>query len=291
MRRSLNLINKENSDIKYHIDHYPDGQIQLVLEDLDDNKFHLVILTRICNSDDLFILMQLSDIVNRRGLSCTLYITYLLAARTDRLFSWNTSFTLKIVMDVLKSFNSEIMILDPHSEAANRLSDNRVYEINFINMLINCTNVFDDSDNIVIVAPDEGAKDRLEHIVASSIFRNPIIYCSKTRDESGKVTEVKVKSESPIQVNKKTRLIVIDDLCDGGGTFMAIAPELKRYEVKEIDLLITHSIQLDGLKKVSSVYDKVITSNSYKDWNSMSDIPDNVEIIDVVNMIEDEIRC
>lgn len=291
MRRSLNLINKENSDIKYHIDHYPDGQIQLVLEDLDDNKFHLVILTRICNSDDLFILMQLSDIVNRRGLSCTLYITYLLAARTDRLFSWNTSFTLKIVMDVLKSFNSEIMILDPHSEAANRLSDNRVYEINFINMLINCTNVFDDSDNIVIVAPDEGAKDRLEHIVTSSIFRNPIIYCSKTRDESGKVTEVKVKSESPIQVNKKTRLIVIDDLCDGGGTFMAIAPELKKYEAKEVDLVITHSIQLEGLKKVASVYDKVITSNSYKDWNSMSDIPDNVEIIDVVNMIEDEIRC
>lgn len=291
MRRSLNLINKENSDIKYHIDHYPDGQIQLVLEDLDDNKFHLVILTRICNSDDLFILMQLSDIVNRRGLSCTLYVTYLLAARTDRLFSWNTSFTLKIVMDVLRSFNSEIMIFDPHSDVVNRLSGNKVYEINFVNMLINYTDIFDDSDNIVIVAPDEGAKDRLEHIVASSIFRNPIIYCSKTRDESGKVTEVKVKSESPIQVNKKTRLIVIDDLCDGGGTFMAIAPELKRYEVKEIDLLITHSIQLDGLKKVSSVYDKVITSNSYKDWNSMSDIPDNVEIIDVVNMIEDEIRC
>lgn len=291
MRRSLNLINKENSDIKYHIDHYPDGQIQLVLEDLDDNKFHLVILTRICNSDDLFILMQLSDIVNRRGLSCTLYVTYLLAARTDRLFSWNTSFTLKIVMDVLRSFNSEIMIFDPHSDVVNRLSGNKVYEINFVNMLINYTDIFDDSDNIVIVAPDEGAKDRLEHIVTSSIFRNPIVYCSKTRDENGKVTEVKVKSESPIQVNKKTRLIVIDDLCDGGGTFMAIAPELKRYEVKEIDLLITHSIQLDGLKKVSSVYDKVITSNSYKDWNSMSDIPDNVEIIDVVNMIEDEIRC
>lgn len=291
MRRSLNLINKENSDIKYHIDHYPDGQIQLVLEDLDDNKFHLVILTRICNSDDLFILMQLSDIVNRRGLSCTLYVTYLLAARTDRLFSWNTSFTLKIVMDVLRSFNSEIMIFDPHSDVVNRLSGNKVYEINFVNMLINYTDIFDDSDNIVIVAPDEGAKDRLEHIVASSIFRNPIIYCSKTRDESGKVTEVKVKSESPIQVNKKTRLIVIDDLCDGGGTFMAIAPELKKYEAKEVDLVITHSIQLDGLKKVSSVYDKVITSNSYKDWNSMSDIPDNVEIIDVVNMIEDEIRC
>lgn len=291
MRRSLNLINKENSDIKYHIDHYPDGQIQLVLEDLDDNKFHLVILTRICNSDDLFILMQLSDIVNRRGLSCTLYVTYLLAARTDRLFSWNTSFTLKIVMDVLKSFNSEIMILDPHSDVANRLSGNKVYEISFVNMLINYTDIFDDSDNIVIVAPDEGAKDRLEHIVTSSIFRNPIVYCSKTRDENGKVTEVKVKSESPIQVSKKTRLVIIDDLCDGGGTFMAIAPELKKYEAKEVDLVITHSIQLDGLKKVSSVYDKVITSNSYKDWNSMSDIPDNVEIIDVVNMIEDEIRC
>lgn len=291
MRRSLNLINKENSDIKYHIDHYPDGQIQLVLEDLDDNKFHLVILTRICNSDDLFILMQLSDIVNRRGLSCTLYVTYLLAARTDRLFSWNTSFTLKIVMDVLKSFNSEIMIFDPHSDVVNRLSDNRVYEINFINMLINYTDIFDDSDNIVIVAPDEGAKDRLEHIVTSSIFRNLIIYCSKTRDENGKVTEVKVKSESPIQVNKKTRLIVIDDLCDGGGTFMAIAPELKKYEAKEVDLVITHSIQLEGLKKVASVYDKVITSNSYKDWNLMSNLPSNIKIINAISMIEDEVRC
>ena len=291
MRRSLNLINKENSDIKYHIDHYPDGQIQLVLEDLDDNKFHLVILTRICNSDDLFILMQLSDIVNRRGLSCTLYVTYLLAARTDRLFSWNTSFTLKIVMDVLRSFNSEIMILDPHSDVANRLSGNKVYEINFVNMLINYTDIFDDSDNIVIVAPDEGAKDRLEHIVASSIFRNPIIYCSKTRDENGKVTEVKVKSESPIQVNKKTRLIAIDDLCDGGGTFMAIAPELKKYEAKEVDLVITHSIQLDGLEKVASVYDKVITSNSYKDWNLMSNLPSNIKIINAISMIEDEVRC
>lgn len=289
MRRSLNLINKENSDIKYHIDHYPDGQIQLVLEDLDDNKFHLVILTRICNSDDLFVLMQLSDIVNRRGLSCTLYITYLLAARTDRLFSWNTSFTLKIVMDVINSFNADyVNILDPHSEVANRLSDNKVYEINFINMLINYTDILDDSDNIIIVAPDEGAKDRLEHIINSSVFRNPIIHCNKTRDENGKVIEVKVKSESPIQVSKKARLIVIDDLCDGGGTFMAIAPELRRYEAKEVDLIITHSIQLEGLKKVASVYDKVITSNSYKDWNLMNNLPRNVNVINAVSMIEDE---
>ena len=48
----LNLIDKNKSDIKYHIDRYPDGQIQLVLENLDDNKLQLNILTRICSSDD-----------------------------------------------------------------------------------------------------------------------------------------------------------------------------------------------------------------------------------------------
>ena len=72
---------------------------------------------------------------------------------------------------------------------------------------------------------------------------------------------------------------------------MAIAPELKKYEAKEVDLVITHSIQLEGLKKVASVYDKVITSNSYKDWNLMNDLPSNIKIINAISMIEDEIRC
>lgn len=287
----LNLIDKNKSDIKYHIDRYPDGQIQLVLENLDDNKLQLNILTRICSSDDLFILMQLSDIISRRGLSCHLNITYLLAARTDRLFNWSTSFTLKLVMDVLNMFNSKtINILDPHSNAVYNLSNNLILESDFLSYLNESDPDFfgNAKDDIIIVSSDEGAKERLGFKMRNNpyLFKwtRPIIHCNKVRDEFGKVSKVEVNADSAICVNKKSRLIVIDDLCDGGGTFLAIHPELKKLEPSEIDLVITHSIQKSGIEKVSKLYDRVITSNSYNNWDE-SELPDNVTVVDVVSII------
>ena len=64
---TLNLVNKEKSDISYEIITFPDGEPHIKLIDLDRKK-DVSIICRIANPTDLFILMQVGNILNRQGI-------------------------------------------------------------------------------------------------------------------------------------------------------------------------------------------------------------------------------
>ena len=272
---TLNLIDVDRSGIKWKVDRYPDGQIQLVLDKFD-NKCKVKVITRLRCSDDIFILMQLSDIFNRRGLECSLFIPYLLTARTDRWFNTETAYSLKIVCDVINSFNllDGVTVLDPHSEVAGRLIDpylTEVYPYNYFD-------IFKNGGNLRIVAPDAGAYERLLDIYE---FDNiPIVKCNKVRDETGKVSKVEVDEAYVNFIKPSSNLIVVDDICDGGGTFLSLAPVLREYNPTSLSLMVTHSIQLEGLRKVASVYDKIYTTNSFNDWSNTCIA--NLEVVDIL---------
>lgn len=276
----LNLINVEKSDIKWRIDRYPDGQVQLVLDKFD-NKCELDILVRLRNSDDIFILMQLSDIVNRRGLDCSLSIPYLLTARTDRWLNTETAYSLRIICDIINSFKSHsaVRILDPHSEVASKLIDPCVTEINMYSNY----DMFKDY-NTIIVAPDAGAYDRLLGVY--ELNRTPIVKCNKVRDENGKVAGVEVDEDFKKFIKPSSNLIVVDDICDGGGTFLALASALKSFEFTKLNLMVTHSIQLSGLEKVAKEYDTVYTTNSFNDWDRYTSHIPNLNVLDIISVFE-----
>lgn len=281
----LNLINQNESEVKYHIDRYPDGQIQLVLDNLDDNKCELVIMTRLRSSDDLFLLMQLSDIVSRRGLKVDqLIITYLLAARTDRLFNMNTSFTLKIVADVINSFDTAVKILTPHSDRSLSLINKSIQDDIYYYL-----DRYDSKfwNNLVLVAPDEGAADRLKEYV--DFYGYKTITCIKKRSSNGSIESVTINNPYQMSFNK-SRLLVLDDLCDGGGTFIAIAPELRKLSPKSLEIAVTHAIQKSGIDKLSEAYDKVYITDSYTDWKSSDFSKGNVYVIPILSYISDSLH-
>jgi hypothetical protein len=64
----LNLIRPEKSSVKYRVIQFPDGEPHIVLENID-RKDNLSVICRVCNPTDLFILMQVGDILNRQGVS------------------------------------------------------------------------------------------------------------------------------------------------------------------------------------------------------------------------------
>lgn len=63
--------------------------------------------------------------------------------------------------------------------------------------------------------------------------------------------------------------IIIDDICDGGATFINIASKIKeyykgfKYEPK-IYLIVTHGIFSKGFKELSEYFDGIYCTNSYK---------------------------
>lgn len=261
----INFIYPEKSDIKYHIDTYPDSQTHLVLDEEMNRRERLDIYTRLSNLNDLWILMQLSDICQRQGIIIqNIYISYLFAARTDRLFSFNEALDLELVKKCLVSTKADsIAILEIHSS---RICHSEVKPSIYSEVF-----EYNIPSNAQIVFPDEGAKERYQFY----IFDNPIICAIKKRIAKD---QIKITLSSDLYLNRP--IYIMDDLCDGGGTFKALYNVLQEKGAEDIHLIVCHAIQKKALIELSQLYKTITISNSYKDWDK-EELPSNIKVIKV----------
>lgn len=258
VRQTIDLRHKEDGTIDYEIQKFPDGELHFVLKSQLDHKRPVFIDTRITCADELFILMQVLDICNRHGMNPSVSIFYLMGARMDRIMDFNRPFTLNIIKNTLSQFNARFEALAPHNPDALGWGD--------------WENLFGIDREAVACFPDKGAYERYyRHYPA-----NEKIMCSKKRDaETGKLTGFELDLNG-VDISGKD-VYVIDDLCDGGGTFCGIAPLIRKHNPKSLSLSVVHCIQKSGILKVAELYDNVYITNSYRDWQN-EDLPENVKI-------------
>lgn len=264
----LNLIKPEKSDVKYEVIQFPDGEPHIVLKDID-RKDDLIVVCRICNPTDLFILMQVGDILNRQGVLFGLGIIYLMSMRMDRVISYDESFSLSVVTQVINGMSPQaVQILEPHSHKVQDLVDK--YEGNI-------TTPMPDFEGYLRVYPDKGALQRY--------YGDPTkdVICSKVRDpKTGQLSGFKIENPEVIEKNQDLPFVVIDDLCDGGDTFKGIAQLLGfHYPNRNRAIYVTHMVNPKGITTLSENYKEVYFTNSYKDWGQES-LPDNVKVIEVI---------
>lgn len=264
----LNLIRPEKSDVKFNIIQFPDGEPHIVLEDFD-RKDKVTVICRVSNPNDLFILMQLGDILNRQGIIFRLAITYLMSMRMDRVISFNEAYSLKMVAEVINNmFPEEVTVLEPHSSKTQALIDSYYRQLE---------TPMPDFEGYLYVLPDKGAKERY------AFPPHLTVYCSKVRDTStGKLSGFKIENPEIIENNPDKPLVVIDDLCDGGGTFAGIAQLLGfHYPDRKRAIFVTHMVNPKGIATLSKNYQEVYFTNSYKDWQNEV-LPNNVKVIEVI---------
>lgn len=250
---------------------FPDGEVHLEL--LNPIKDGMVdVRCRITSANDLFILMQLSDILKRQAVSVNeLKILYLMGMRCDRVFEINRPFTLKVVADVINSMNAkDVSIYEPHSDNSIRLIRNSSTRM-LVKEMVRALRF---SPTLCrYVSPDYGAYWRYRDDVDFAVK------CSKVRETAtGKLLDFEVRPENTV---RNCNLVVLDDLCDGGGTFVGLAPKLRELNPKSLSLVVAHAVQLDGIKRVAEAYDNVYISNTYKEWKK-EEIPSNVKVLNVI---------
>lgn len=268
----LNLVNLESSDIKYSISRFPDGEIQISLGEFS-RKDPIAVKCRITNSEELFLVIQVLDILDRNDVCYQLNIYYLMGMRMDRVMDFNRPFTLKVILRMLAKYNPEdIAVFEPHSKA--------VYEHRLCSKYIHglypdgftCADVW--SHDYQIVLPDKGAIERY-----GLNFMGTLIICSKVRDlATGKILETKV--ENPEDFDGRP-LMIVNDLCDGGGTFCGIAKKLEELGVTKdrLNISVTHMVNPKGIENLSKNFNHVWFTNSYKDWENL---PENVTMTKVI---------
>lgn len=272
--QKLNLTNLEKSDIKYTISRFPDGEIQITLEEFS-RKDSIEVHCRITNTEELFILMQVADILNRHGVRWCLYIYYLMGMRMDRVMDFNRPFTLKIISDFIKNIGSvSTDILEPHSIRSTQLSDSFTMDLTYDNKSYSQLdpNYYKTYENYQVVYPDKGASERYGRsriAVKANKVRNP---------ETGQIESIEITNPELFKDNNKP-LMVVDDLCDAGGTFVGLAKEIRKYTDKELNIFVTHMVNRKGIENLSKAYNHVYFTNSYKDWDNL---PENVTQIDII---------
>lgn len=269
----MQVIDLTRASDNYKVITFPDGELHLELtKPIKDGI--VKVCCRITNANDLFILMQLSDILKRQSVILDrLTIFYLMGMRCDRVFEINRPFTLKVMTDVINSFNARrVDLIEPHSFRSVRMTDNAKN----VRTTIGIANELTAGDNdMLFVAPDNGAFERYGENLAFAVV------CNKVRDVS---TGDLLGFEANEIISVKGRdLLMIDDLCDGGGTFVGLAPKVRELEPKSLSLAVTHAVQLAGIKRVAEVYDKVYITNTYKEWQD-EELPTNVTVLDVRNL-------
>lgn len=267
----LNLIAVQKSDIKYTVSRFPDGEVQLVLDSFS-RKDAVQIKCRITNAEELFLVKQAMDILDRHEVVYDVFISYLMGMRMDRVMDFNRPFTLKIVTDILKNSKARSFeILEPHSGRTLQLLDIKCEPMipEHIQRLIA-------DSGYALVLPDAGAKERYESVMYLG-FPSDTIFCSKVRDvKTGKILRIQV--DNPAQVPDGSMLIV-DDLCDGGGTFAGVAAAIREINPDaQIDIAVTHMVNPKGIETLSKNFRHVWFTNSYKDWENL---PENVTMVDI----------
>jgi ribose-phosphate pyrophosphokinase len=207
---------------------------------------------------DLLLLMEaVEDYYNTR-IVFDLCIPYLPYARQDRVCAKGQAFSLSLLNKILNIFVIDTLTTyDVHSEVASNLFkqlDNiEAYEI------IENTELQDIIKQSTLVCPDKGARDRVSKV--QNISDCPMITCDKVRDpKTGWITSMEVLDENP---SYPRTAVIVDDICDGGMTFILVAKELKRLGYTKIILYVTHGIFSKGLEVFDNLIDEMYTTDSF----------------------------
>lgn len=220
----------------------------------------IMITHRLNSFNDLGLLCIAVDAFRRMGVKViSAFIPYFPAARQDRVMVMGEALSVKVYADIINQLNLEkVYIFDPHSEVTPALLNNVsvISNHDFIQNVV--TRI---GTNLKLISPDGGALKKI-YKVSEYLGGIEVVEASKSRDvKTGKLTGFKVYHDD-LEGND---CLIVDDICDGGGTFIGLAEELKKKNAGKLYLAISHGIFSRGFEELSKHFEKIFTTNSFKD--------------------------
>lgn len=204
---------------------------------------------------DLFSLRALLPLAKMH-----LYIPFLPYGRQDKIVANHNTFNLRVFGELLGRLNaSHVTTLDAHNPQLAA-----AYGIKNIPIRHTHLNLIDDLKPDSLVFPDQGAANRYYH------EKIPQIIFDKVRDSaSGAITGHRVAATiNTLRGHQPLHYLIVDDICDGGATFISVAKELRtRIPVSmaplKISLFVTHGIFSKGRNHLyENGIDQIFTTDS-----------------------------
>lgn len=217
------------------------------------------VLLRPTSLSDFVAAMFWIDAYTQRGRAVPhLILPFVPGARQDRLNDGGDYlFTAKSVANMINARNfPSVTAVDPHSDVTPALIDRcRVVHVSdFVKVPA--------GKYAAVISPDAGAEKR-----ASAVARKlgvPLLHAWKTRHvDTGQITGFGVEP-FPLALGDSPRLLVVDDICDGGGTFIGLADICQAETAGSVDLhlFVTHGVFSKGTDELKKYYSHIYCTDS-----------------------------
>lgn len=245
---------------------FPAGEsgVELMIDKVGHGLLKIIHLLSYKDDRDLFRLALLVDICKRRfpQLKQNLQIRYLPYARQDRATTYSTGNSLKVVANFLNSLDlDKIIVWDAHSDVAAALFPSDIFiNVSQCDLLVN--DIMKYEGKIALVSPDAGAAKKIYDL--ARLVEYPVIEAKKIRNPStGKIEKTSIDLTDYKEYNT---LIVVDDICDGGLTFVELAKEIRKTFTGTLGLTVTHGIFSKGLDELNKYYDVIKCANDLREY-------------------------
>lgn len=250
------------------------------------NKKDIHVLAEITSSDDIMDLMLLKDALDNypsgfvREAKKILILPYLPYARQDRAMQQGEANGVRVFAEkILNPLNFDaVWIDDPHSDVGPSHIKNLfvVPQEKTARSLLTGNTVGVMADYI-LCAPDSGAIKKTTKLMKNLSIKE-LAVGQKNRDvTTGEITGT---SFSGADV-KGRKVMMVDDICDGGATFFHLGKALKDAGAAQVDLYVTHGIFSKG---IDDVFDGVV-DNIYAAfvWNKYVEGKNQKNILKIVD--------
>ncbi len=232
------------------------------------NSEKIEICERLTTSAKLIRLMLTVDALRRsinQSIPIELVIPYFPYARQDRVCVDGEALGVAVMANFINSLKfSKVTIWDAHSDVTPALLNN-VINVDQISLLANFKQLSERlaTGELTLLSPDAGASKKTIKIAEKFNGEPEVIQAQKMRNlKTGEILKTEIMGEV-----KGKKILIADDICDGGRTFIELAKVLKEKGAEEISLFVTHGIFSKGLNVFEGLIDTIYTTDSFRDAN------------------------
>lgn len=239
---------------------FPNGESWVNIRDQIELKHYNHVEMVFESNDDLINLMCVKRFLDEKEVKAMLVTRYFPYSRMDR-YNSHYAFSLKYVADFINSLGfSKVIIHEPHSDVVSALV-NRVSVYSWIESILPkiCKTICFDCTQDLICFPDAGAVKRY-----GMKLNLPYCYGQKERDfKTGQIIGLKLETTA----TNVRKVLIVDDLCSRGGTFLEMGKCLKNTFGNEVEIYLAvahceNNVFNGELLNVDSPIKQIFTSSS-----------------------------
>jgi ribose-phosphate pyrophosphokinase len=221
---------------KINIQRFSDGELQPVFLESIRGDFVFLVQSTHSPSDNLMELLLMIDAARRASADKIIAVMpYYGYARQDRKDRPRVAIGSKLVANMLTAAGANrIITMDLHAPQIQGYFDIPVDHLDSSAVFIPYIQQLK-LENLTFAAPDVGATNRIREI--ASYFEAEMVICDKHRKRANEIASMVVIGD----VTGKD-IVIIDDICDTGGTLAKSAALLKDKGAKSVRAMITHPV-------------------------------------------------